>query len=181
MKIFCIGLHKTATLSLATALDQLGYRVRHGYKPQSDLIKNALYDKAPPLAYLEQKIGKHDVYADLYAVRDHFVWLDRYYTDAKFILTTREENEWVEPVQRQKKKRPDSPYFHHWYYQSELQWRMHKRMHEKCVGKYFEDKQTRFLEMDITKGDGWTKLCSFLGGGIPDTPFPHKNKSVRSL
>jgi Sulfotransferase domain len=29
--------------------------------------------------------------------------------------------------------------------------------------------------MDITNGDGWDKLCPFLGLDIPDTPFPKSN------
>jgi len=30
--------------------------------------------------------------------------------------------------------------------------------------------------MDITKGDGWDKLCKFLEKPKPDVSFPHKNK-----
>jgi len=33
----------------------------------------------------------------------------------------------------------------------------------------------RLLVMDITAGDGWEKLCSFLGVPIPSTPFPSAN------
>lgn len=187
-KIFCIGFHKTGTTSLAAALQKLGYRVRHGYKPQSDLILKALHDKVPPLQYLEEEHQTYDAYADLYAIRDHFVELDKAYPDSKFILTVRDEDEWVESVKRQIKKRPDSPFFHHWYYQNELQWRHFRRMHERCVLEYFDMPSInlryrgvmpdrRLLVMDITKGDGWNKLCEFLNKPIPDKPFPHKNKS----
>lgn len=182
MKIFCLGLHKTATVSLATALEELGYKTRHGYKKQSDLILDALYDKVDPLKYIEEAVGEHDAYADLYAVRDHFVWLHKAYPDAKFILTTRKEDEWVGSVKRQMQKRPDSPFFHHWYYQNELQWRMHKRMHEETVVRYFtmeNDFKDQFLLMDITDGDGWEKLCAFLDRPVPDRLFPHKNKSPK--
>lgn len=33
----------------------------------------------------------------------------------------------------------------------------------------------RLLVMDITAGDGWEKLCPFLGVDIPDKPFPHED------
>ena len=35
----------------------------------------------------------------------------------------------------------------------------------------------RLLEMDIAAGDGWEKLCAFLGRDVPDQPFPHLNKA----
>jgi len=188
MKIFCIGMHKTATVSLATALEQLNIRTRHGYKKHSDLIKDAIYDEVDPLKYLENRHGIHDAYADLYAVRDHFVHLDQYYgDDCKFILTTREEDEWVGSVKRQIEKRPNSPFFHHWYYQNEMQWRLYKRMHEQAVHQYFfdtaqEGDPSDILIMDITKGDGWKELCTFLGCDMPDPskPFPHENKSPQT-
>lgn len=31
----------------------------------------------------------------------------------------------------------------------------------------------RLLVMDIPAGDGWEKLCPFIGADIPDKPFPH--------
>ncbi|MFZ2031281.1 MAG: sulfotransferase family protein [Vitreimonas sp.] len=33
----------------------------------------------------------------------------------------------------------------------------------------------RLLVMDITAGDGWEKLCPFIGMDIPDKPFPHED------
>ena len=33
-----------------------------------------------------------------------------------------------------------------------------------------------YLEMNITQGDGWDKLCPYLDKDIPDTIFPHSNK-----
>ena len=35
----------------------------------------------------------------------------------------------------------------------------------------------RLLVMDIPAGDGWEKLCPFLGVPIPDAPFPHAYKT----
>jgi len=33
----------------------------------------------------------------------------------------------------------------------------------------------RLLVMNITAGDGWEKLCPFIGADIPDKPFPHED------
>jgi Sulfotransferase domain len=37
----------------------------------------------------------------------------------------------------------------------------------------------RLLVMDISKGDGWGKLCPFLGVAVPDVEFPRANKTER--
>jgi hypothetical protein len=41
--------------------------------------------------------------------------------------------------------------------------------------------ESRLLVMDVTAGDGWDKLCGFLGVPVPDEPFPHEHRSVESL
>ena len=38
---------------------------------------------------------------------------------------------------------------------------------------YFRDYPENFLVLDIAKGDGWDKLCPFLGVDVPDLKFPH--------
>lgn len=187
MKIFCIGLHKTGTVSLEAALQKLGFRTRHGWVKHSDMIKKAIHDGKKPLEYLNMDIGFNDpgadyAYLDLYAVRDHFVWMDKHYPGSKFILTVREENQWVESVKRQIKKRPDSPFFHQYYFQNELQWRNFKRMHENTVMEYFIHRPNDMLIINIPQGDGFAKLCDFLNmdmSGLPNE-FPHKNKSPKS-
>ena len=48
--------------------------------------------------------------------------------------------------------------------------------HVIAVRKYFVDRPTDFLEMNIIKGEGWEKLCPFLGINAPTSHFPHENK-----
>ena len=48
-------------------------------------------------------------------------------------------------------------------------------VHRKKVLKYFE-KKNNFIEIDLFKGEGWKKLCSFLDKDIPNIDFPHMNK-----
>src|SRR5208283_3567968 len=36
----------------------------------------------------------------------------------------------------------------------------------------------RLLVMDITAGDGWEKLCGFLGVPVPDAPFPYLHRTA---
>jgi hypothetical protein len=43
----------------------------------------------------------------------------------------------------------------------------------KGVIDYFRNRPSDLLTMNILEGDGWEKLCPFLGlDTMPDTPFP---------
>ena len=47
--------------------------------------------------------------------------------------------------------------------------------HRDAAMRYFADRPDDLLVMDITAGDGWEKLCPFLGVDVPaDTPFPRR-------
>ena len=48
--------------------------------------------------------------------------------------------------------------------------------HLKNVREYFEGRPEDLLIMDICDGEGWEKLCPFLGLPVPGTPFAHVNK-----
>lgn len=179
MKIFGIGFHKTGTTSLAKALEHLGYRVRHGYKSHSDMMANDLKDRRPGLTSIEEKLGPFNAYLDLYTLRMNFTAFDNDYPDSKFILTTRDDTDWIESCKKQRAKRSDSPFYHYWYYQSIDQWRLEKMAHEYAVRAYFSERPDDLLIMDITKGEGWDELCSFLGLLNPTVEFPHLNKSKK--
>jgi hypothetical protein len=46
------------------------------------------------------------------------------------------------------------------------------------VRSFFRDKPPeKFLELRICDGEGWDKLCPFLGKGIPEIEFPISNKA----
>jgi hypothetical protein len=49
--------------------------------------------------------------------------------------------------------------------------------HNKEVLQYFKDRSHDLLVMELSKGDGWGKLCLFLDEPIPSISFPHANKS----
>ena len=92
-RIFGIGMHKTATTSLSRALDVLGYDSTHW--------KNAHWAKA---IWEEMKgDGRSRTLERSYALSDLpipllFRELDAAYKGSKFILTIREEDEWIDSV-----------------------------------------------------------------------------------
>lgn len=49
------------------------------------------------------------------------------------------------------------------------------RRHNASVAAHIPSE--RLLIMDVESGDGWDKLCPFLGVAAPNTPFPHSNKT----
>ena len=53
--------------------------------------------------------------------------------------------------------------------------------HERGVREYFRERPGDLLVMDICAGDGWEKLCPFLGLPAPPAPFPHANEWMHLL
>ena len=51
--------------------------------------------------------------------------------------------------------------------------------HHRDVRSYFDGRDD-FIEFRITEGDGWEKLCPFLGVDIPEEPFPWRHRLATS-
>ena len=50
--------------------------------------------------------------------------------------------------------------------------------YDRRVRQFFSDKPwERFIEFNMFSGDGWAKLCAFLGRDIPSEPFPWDNRT----
>ena len=169
-KIFGIGLSRTGTLSLARALRELGYKTSH-------------YPKPPLMPELATTIENYDAACDTpiaLAYKD----LDKIFLNSKFILTTRSLESWMNSCRNFKHFRRElkgqgkqvrlSLYNYNGF--SERRFRITYLRHHGNVLNYFEYRND-LLIMDITKGDGWEKLCKFLDKNIPDKPFPHKHKT----
>src|SRR5262249_15976225 len=105
--------------------------------------------------------------------------IDQWYPGTKFILTARQTDPWI---------RSTVNYFgtettpmREWSYgvgspkgNEEIDIRGYER-HNREGLEYFRDRPADLLIMDVTRGDGWDQLCSFLGRSIPSLPFPHAN------
>jgi hypothetical protein len=173
-KVFCIGFHKTGTTSLAKALETLGYRVTgpNGvFDP--DIEKNVF-----PMAY--RLVDEYDAFQDnpwpvIYKE------LDVKFPNSKFILMLRDSDSWI---------RSQVKHFGHketpmrkWIYGvgcpegNEDIYVKRFEDHTKEVENYFKGRPQDLLIMDLAKGDGWEKLCPYLGEDIPNTSFPHANKA----
>jgi hypothetical protein len=180
MRILGVGLSKTGTTSLHRALGILGYKSVHfDCHRLNDVIDGTC--RNPDFRR----------YDDVDAVLDiptacFFEELMQAYPECSCILTKRDEDSWWKSIEAHVNrrspvaKRSDSPFkwdLRHYTYGSavahEFLFRKKYREHnERVVSRVPTE---RLLIMDIASGDGWEKLCPFLGLTIPDIDFPHQN------
>jgi hypothetical protein len=183
-RIFGIGMHKTGTTSLHTALKRLGYD--SGHWKDAHWAK-AIYDEM-------MQRGKSWTVERSYALSDLpitilYKELDRAYRGSKFILTLRSEDGWLRSVANHW-SHTSNPYRSQWS-NDPFSHRIHKiiygqkgfdadkflaryRRHNQEVIEYFSNRPNDLLVMDMNNGAGWPELCMFLGCPIPNEPYPKK-------
>lgn len=107
--------------------------------------------------------------------------MDKVFPGSKFILTLRDPQKWVASVA--KNFGTDVTPMREWIYGAgrgfpkgnEAVYVERFERHNREVLDYFSDRKQDMLIMNVTEGDGWEKLCPFLGHQIPDVPFPRAN------
>jgi hypothetical protein len=172
-KVYTIGIGRTGTRSLTYALRALGYRAAHW----SDLYPRIRADLTLP----PEVFDEFNAFADtIIPIMYEELWRP----EDKFILTLRDVNDWyislckyrrqediVTKIMRDMRRRIlDTTGTH----EPTLKYAFLR--HEIHVKNFFRDKDN-LLIMNICDGDGWEKLCPFLGREIPNIKFPHKNRS----
>lgn len=175
-KIFCIGPNKTATTSLHLAFKMLGlssvHHVNHNGKIGLIMEDNINAGRKPL-----EGVDEYDAYSDFTWNMENIKILENEYPSSLFIFTTRDTNEWLKSRinhdrvwnENNPDKKPrtiDGKKLKDWY-----------ESYHKEIRSHFKGRED-YLEMNIPKGDGWEKLCPFLGLPIPDKPFPHDNKNA---
>lgn len=180
-KIVCVGLPKTGTTSVDIALHVLGYRIAMWNNVYADLALAQQWHK------LWRVLDRYDGCRDM-------PWCCLYkqihmaFPKSKFILTVRSPDPWIKSILKHFDPSPENPrqdhrdgakfreqIFGHKYPKENPQgYLKNLQKHNKEVLDYFGD---RLLVMDLEKGDGWAKLCEFLGKSAPDQPFPHANRA----
>lgn len=174
-KVFGIGFHKTGTSSLRNALERLGYRVTG---------PNGVYDRriAENLDWLTAKLShRYDAFQDN-PWPLVFEKMDKLHPGSKFILTVRDPDAWIRS-QIGHFGEEDTPMRKMIYgighpKGNEEHFKRTMLLHNEKVLAYFRNRPDDLLTMDFTAGDGWEKLCRFLGRPVPDGPFPHVNKAA---
>lgn len=176
-KIFGIGLSKTGTSSLAQALQRLGFNTR-------DCMGATRYAAGDLSSIDMATVLAHDALTDT-PIPSFYRELDARFPGSKFILTVRDREGWLQSCKKQFNERSAA-----------AQNDAHRRLFEDLYGtnvfdeqrftagyerfvagvfQYFKDRPQDLLMLNVTAGDGWEKLCPFLGQPVPDTPFPKAN------
>lgn len=155
-KVFCIGLNKTGTTSLHIAFQKLGLRSFHGgtYDSRIEAFSDGRYYK-------------------------QFQELDKLAPGSKFILNTRDLREWIISRIKHCERGHYTPDFENdnlcdpdrireWVQQ---RWDLHHDILE-----YFKDRPDDLLIFNVCAGEGYQKLCPFLGLARIAEKFPSENK-----
>ena len=193
MKVFGIGLNKTASSSLIEAWSILGHK-KEIYWPELDPYRTPVVLSAFTKNYrlMFDRVDRFTYFKDRpFNSWDSYRILDKYYLGSKFILTVRDEELWWDSVCRwldniipnhheTEQMRLDKVELYKFHFKStefsKDQFLKYYREYNQEVRDYFKGK-SNFLEMNIPAGDGWRELCTFLNEPIPNTAFPHTNKN----
>ena len=164
MKVFGIGLSRTGTSSLTTALARLGLHAHHF--PRS-----------------REMIATVDAATDT-SVAAWYRELDALYPGSKFILTVRRLPEWLDSCEALWRTYFDmfdefTASIHRLLYGREdfdrAAFALAYARHRDQVLSDFKGRDRDLLVLDICAGEGWDRLCPFLGIDIPPAEFPCKN------
>jgi len=177
-KVFCVGLHKTGTTSFLKALTDEGYKVATYFGVNNPHIQEDALIQGLKLS------EKYDAFQDdpWYMLYER---LDEKYPGSKFVLTTRDSEKWFKSCV--KYFGSESNAVREWFYGTgydsplgnKKRWIQRKEQHESDVREYFSNRSNDFLEIDITKGEGWEVLGPFLGLSKTSGLFPRVNTSAQ--
>lgn len=176
IKLVGVGFQKTGTSTLREALKILGYKVGDTrYRLLLPILRNNWKQ-------VFKELDRYD------AVEDNpwpFIYreIDEHYKGSKFILTIRDSESWYKSVNNHIGDLRDP--MHEWIYgrkkglpkDDKTNAIMVYKKHNEAVLSYFYNRPDDFLILDFSSGDGWSKLCNFLGKEIPGLDFPHINKA----
>lgn len=190
-RVIGIGLPKTATTSLAAALSRLGFFHADHHCPITNqflTIEDAMF---------------FDSISDSMAAHA-FELLYQMFPNARFIVTERDVASWSASYANHNQTYNGVGTFdrsEHGFAASAMVTRhginqklMHfatvlnhpdheaaHAAHRARVDSFFRDKPAdKLLRFNVVAGDGWEKLCRFLGVPVPPIDFPHSNRAQPS-
>lgn len=170
-KVFGLGLSRTGTTTFSEVL-----------KPHLKIVH---YPRTRDLQYLNND-GACDI-----PVIPEYKNLDERVEDAKFVLTTRDIDEWVVSVSNyfeRKRKRTPNPTG----WQAEIRKKVYGELfpspeqlrdvyinHYNDVTQHFQGREDKLLILNIVGGDSPEKLFTFLGLDNPPAEFPKTNQAKK--
>jgi len=180
-KIFGIGWPKTGTKTLGACFKILGFNHESIRLDLVEDLENEDFSRIMHIAH------EKDTFED-------WPWIilyekmDREFPGSKFILTKRDASRQLKSY-RNMLKTLDLP---------RDEWNAMRRtlyglsfpdvtanqlqqrylQHNRDVQAYFQNRPNDLMEINWEAGDGWEKLCGFLGVPIPNVDLPHANRGI---
>jgi len=177
-KVFVVGLSKTGTSTLKEMLTTLGYRV---CGPKKDLLAAV---RAGDIGAIDSTLDAYDAFEDWPWPLVYRYANERHGPKARFILTRRRDADtWFRSVESHglgtsPLKSMRDAYGHYRPFGRKAAFVKTYEEHNAAVRAYFAAAPERFIEFCLEEGDGWEKLCGFLGHDSPGTAVPHRNRST---
>jgi hypothetical protein len=189
-KVFGIGLSRTGTKSLTSALFALGVNVVH--YPDDETTLRELVEGNYNFSLLQKYDGITDI-----TVSAFYPQLDKLFPGSKFILTVREKDTWLESMEKHWSGRPAFADADENAFGKETHMKIRRLLraavygcyefsadrlsyvydlHYQTVLFYFRNRPEDLLVLDICGGQGWDELCAFLGAPALNQPFPYTKK-----
>ncbi|HSH03679.1 MAG TPA: sulfotransferase [Anaerolineae bacterium] len=190
-KVFGIGLSRTGTKSLSQALELVDWLVIHN--PADITTYRELSGGNYRLTLLDEHgfDGMMDI-----AAAPFFAQLDKAYPGSKFILTVRERESWLDAMERHwdgkmvygmmvgqetklsmRRFLRAATYGTYQFDRERMGWAYDR--HHEMVYNYFRERPDDLLVLNVTEGEGWEKVCPFLGIPLVEAPFPHVKKKSK--
>ena len=184
-KIFEIGVQKMGTTSLGRAYEILGLK-HMGWNSEAHNL--FVESKHRDYKTLFDIIDQYDAFQDGPWHDCDYRILDGSYPGSKFILPDRDDDSWIRSKEQWMSPAINAgnldPKFLNpsWItYRDSVIEALLARKHYKYdrIKEYFVDRPDDLLVIQICDGEGWQKLCPFLGEKIPEESFPARNITAR--
>jgi len=192
-KVFVIGLNKTGTTSVFSALNELGYDMSNQHDAEriyNDILNGTKTDK-DLLEYCRYYEGFQDI---PFSVPEYYKILDKKFKKSKFILTVRNnDKEWCSSFIKYydvEKSLSENNYISKGFLFkvfkrvfgstdfSEENCRNVYNEHYKSVLHYFESRNQDLLILNVAKNGAYLEFCKFLNKKPLRQSFEWKNKLV---
>lgn len=191
--VFVVGLNKSGTTSLYTALKKLGWNPVHNPYVINPAIDRAVKNGNHLLHFLKQYNMFCDIFypfcgdkkpftdensiLELHNRQKFFETIDRQYPNSKYICNIRNKEDWLRSRKRHVQNNLIRDYKGKWLTVDEPAWSEEYDVHYELVFKYFQNRKDFYI-FNIDETPSYEKICTFLEVPVLNENFPKSNRSI---
>ena len=186
-KVFGIGLSRTGTMSLTTALRRLGFFSSHFENEFSmqlldaddAMIFDAMTD-TPVCVQFELLYDRFENAKFVWTRLRHDRWLDAFRRHCLRVFGTSDFSV-IREIPRRFKHRPDTLDLEKidgtLYFRYDNAEEAYEAYRNRVEGFFSNKPKDKLLVLEAGDGQEWSKLCDFLSCDLPNEPYPWENRS----